>query len=367
MSRLFETTTLKDLELDNRFVRSATWLGMAGPDGACTPRLIKVMTELAQGGLGLILTGYAYVQREGQSAPWQMGCYDDHLLPGLTEMTQSVHKAGGKIMLQIGHGGVFSSSELTGAEPLGPSAMPTEQGPLGRAMAEGEIEDTLAAYASAATRAVQAGFDGIQIHAAHGYLLSQFLSPFFNRRTDAYGGSLENRTRLLMQVVERVREAVGNGYPVLVKLNSEDCLEGGLTNQEMLSVGAMLQTAGIDAIEMSGGTILGLVMNKPEISFSPVGDRQPYWRQAAEQFKSKIDLPLILVGGIRSCEMAKELIESGVADYISLCRPLIREPGLINRWKEGDARKADCISDNACVMGGVQGKGVHCVHVDQGG
>ena len=367
MSKLFETTTLKNLELDNRFVRSATWLGMAGQDGACTPRLIDVMTKLAQGGLGLILTGYASVLREGQSVPWQIGCYDDRLLPGLTEMTQSVHKAGGKIVLQIAHGGVFSSSELTGAEPLGPSAMPTEQGPLGRAMTEREIQDTVDAFASAAARAVQAGFDGVQIHAAHGYLLSQFLSPFFNQRTDAYGGSLENRARLLMQVVERVRKVVGKRYPILVKLNSEDCLEGGLTNKEMLSVCTMLQTAGIDAIEMSGGTILGLVMNKPEISFSPVGDRQPYWRQAAEQYKSKIDLPLILVGGIRSCEMARELIESGVADYISLCRPLIREPGLVNRWKEGDTSKADCISDNACVMAGVQGKSVHCVHVDQSG
>ena len=364
MSELYEKTTIKNLELDNRFVRSATWLGMAGQDGACTPRLIDVMTKLAQGGVGLILTGFANVLPGGQSVPWQMGCYDDSLLPGLTEMVQSVHKAGGKIALQIGHGGVFSSFELTGQEVLGPSAMPTEQGPLGRAMAEDEIRDTVDAFAVAAARAVKAGFDGIQIHAAHGYLLSQFLSPFFNQRSDAYGGTLENRARMLIQVVERVQGAVGDAIPVLVKLNSEDRLEGGFGNAEMLAVCAMLEQAGVDAIELSGGTILGLVMNNPEISFSPVGVRQPYWRQAAEQYKSKIDLPLILVGGIRSLETANALIERGVADYISLCRPLIREPDLINRWKEGDKSKAACISDNACVMAGVQGQGVHCVHID---
>jgi len=299
-----------------------------------------------------------------QSVPWQLGCHDDRLLPGLSEMTQSVHNAGGKIVLQIGHGGVFSSFELTGKEPLGPSAMPTEQGPLGRAMTEGEVQDTVNAFAAAASRAVKAGFDGVQIHAAHGYLLSQFLSPFFNHRADAYGGSFENRARMLMQVVERVRDAVGDGYPVFVKVNSEDRLEGGLGNAEMLAVCAMLEQAGIDAIELSGGTILGLAMNNPAISFSPVGDNGVYWRAAAEQYKKEIGIPLILVGGVRSYEAAEALVKTGVADYVSLCRPLIREPDLVHRWQAGDRKKAGCISDNACIMAGVKGEGVHCVHID---
>jgi 2,4-dienoyl-CoA reductase-like NADH-dependent reductase (Old Yellow Enzyme family) len=345
-------------------VRSATWLGMAGQDGACTPRLIDTMTKLAQGGIGLILTGYAHVLPGGQSVPWQMRCDDDRLLPGLGEMTQSVHNAGGKIVLQVAHGGLFSSFELTGTEPLGPSAMPTEQGPLGRAMTEGEIQDTVNAFAAAAARAVKAGFDGIQIHAAHGYLLSQFLSPFFNHRSDAYGGTLENRARMLIQVVERVRDAVGDAYPVFVKVNSEDRLEGGLGNAEMLAVCAMLEQAGVDAIELSGGTILGLLMHNPAISCSPVGDDGIYWQAAAKQYKKRIGVPLILVGGVRSCEAAEALVENGIADYVSLCRPLIREPDLVNRWQAGDRRKADCISDNACIMAGVQGKGVHCPHLD---
>jgi len=337
---------------------------MAGQDGACTPRLIDTMTKLAQGGIGLILTGYAYVLPGGQSVPWQMGCCDDRLLPGLAKMTESVHKAGGKIILQIGHGGVFSSAELTGKEVLGPSAMPTEQGPLGRAMSEGEIEDTVDAFAAAAARAVKAGFDGVQIHAAHGYLLSQFLSPFFNHRSDAHGGTLENRARMLIQVVERVRDVVSDAYPVFVKVNSEDRLEGGLGNVEMLAVCAMLEQAGVDAIELSGGTILGLVMNDPAISFSPVGSDGMYWQTAAKQYKKRIGVPLILVGGVRSCEAAEASVENGVADYVSLCRPLIREPDLVRRWQAGDRTKADCISDNACIMAGIQGKGVHCPHLN---
>jgi 2,4-dienoyl-CoA reductase-like NADH-dependent reductase (Old Yellow Enzyme family) len=227
MSKLFETTALKGLALANRFVRSSTWLGMAGQDGAVTPRMIETLTELAQGGVGLILTGFAYVLPNGQAVPWALGCSDDRLLEGLAEMAQAVHQAGGKIAMQIAHGGLFASPDLTGQEPLGPSPMPTGEGLLGREMTPGEIEETVAAFGSAASRAVQAGYDAVQIHAAHGYLLSEFLSPFFNHRTDAYGGSLENRARMLMQVVDRVQDAVGDEYPVLVKLNSEDRLEGG--------------------------------------------------------------------------------------------------------------------------------------------
>ncbi len=364
MSNLFETTTIGNLQLANRFVRSATWMGMANQDGSCTPKLMDAMTELARGGVGLIMTGYAHVQRGGQSAPLQMGCYDDSLIPGLTTMTKAVHQAGGKIALQIAHGGVFSVAELTGQDPLVPSAMPTESGPLGREMTREEIQETVDAFGEAASRAVKAGFDGVQIHAAHGYLLSQFVSPFFNKRTDEYGGSLENRARMLLQVVRSVQDQVGDGYPVLVKLNSSDMLEGGISQDEVLEICAMLQQAGIDAIELSGGTVLGAAMNNFDITFIPVGDREVYWREAAVRYKEKLDIPLILVGGIRSSEMAQQLVEDGVTDYVALSRPLIREPDLVSQWQKGDGKKADCVSDNACVFAGLQGKGVHCVHLN---
>jgi 2,4-dienoyl-CoA reductase-like NADH-dependent reductase (Old Yellow Enzyme family) len=366
MSKLFETTTINNLQLDNRFVRSATAMNMAADDGKCTPKLIDAMVKLAQGGVGLIITGHAYVCKVGQAGTKQMGCYDDSMLPGMTEMVQAVHRAGGAIALQIAHAGILAKAEQSGLEPLGPSALQTEDGPVGRAMMASEIEHTVAAFAAAASRAVQAGFDGVQIHSAHGYALSEFLSPYSNHRTDAYGGSLVNRSRVLLQVVGAVRRAVGDAYPVLVKMNSEDRLDGGLSKEEMVEICTMLQQAGVDAIELSGGTTYAFRLGQPERSWGPTKKRTVYYREAAEQYKARIGVPLILVGGIRSFEAAQELVESGVADYISMCRPLIREPALVNRWKAGDRRKADCISDNRCGYAVRQAGGLYCVHLDRG-
>jgi 2,4-dienoyl-CoA reductase-like NADH-dependent reductase (Old Yellow Enzyme family) len=159
---------------------------------------------------------------------------------------------------------------------------------------------------------------------------------------------------------------VGDGYPVFVKMNSEDLLDGGLSKEEMVEVCAMLQQGGIDAIELSGGTSLGLRMSKLEITPFPVGNDKVYWGDAAEQYKKRIGVPLMLVGGIRSIETAEELVDSGIADYVSLCRPLIREPDLVNRWRQGDRRVADCIRDNACGFAAFKrGGGVRCVHLEQ--
>jgi 2,4-dienoyl-CoA reductase-like NADH-dependent reductase (Old Yellow Enzyme family) len=366
MSSLFEATTIGGMELDNRFMRAAMWLGMAGEDGTCTSKLIDVMSEYAVGGVGLIFTGHAYVLKGGQAGPWQLGCHSDLMLPGLTELVKSIHNAGGKIALQLAHGGIFSVAELTGEEPLGPSPLQTEDGPLGREMSTEEIQQTVEAFGAAAVRAKEAGFDGVQIHAAHSYLLSQFLSPFFNKRTDNYGGPLENRARMLLEVVRQVQDATGEEYPVFVKLNSEDMLDGGFSKEEMLSVCEMLQDMGIDAIELSGGTALGVAMNKLEISFCPLGNGAPYWQEAAEQYKRKLHTPLILVGGIRSIETAEALVAGGTADYISLGRPLVREPDLVARWQAGDLHKADCVSGNQCGWAGFSGTGVRCVHLNGG-
>ncbi len=318
MSTLFEPTAIGELELDNRFVRSALWLGMAGEDGSCTPELIDAMTTLARGGVGLIVTGHAYVLKSGQAGPWQLGCHDDVLLPGLTDMVRAVHAAGGKIALQLAHGGIFSMAELTAKAPSGPSPLQTEDGPVGHEMNLEAIEQVVHAFGTAAGRAAKAGFDGVQIHAAHGYLLSQFLSPFFNHRTDQYGGTIENRARLLIQVVERAQQVVGPRYPVLVKINSEDLLDGGFSKEEMVTVAKMLQDRDVDAIELSGGTALGVALNKLEISFCPLGSRAPLWREAAELYKQKVGTPLILVGGTRSMETAEDIIDSGVADFVSI-------------------------------------------------
>jgi 2,4-dienoyl-CoA reductase-like NADH-dependent reductase (Old Yellow Enzyme family) len=230
-------------------------------------------------------------------------------------------------------------------------------------MTKEEIAETVIAFGDAAMRAKEAGFDGVQIHAAHGWLLSQFLSPFFNKRTDDYGGSLENRARIVLEVTKNIREAVGENFAILVKINSDDFLPGGFNTDEMLKVSVMLEKAGVDAIEVSGGTIGALLTGNIDGSFSPASKKDVYYTEASKKLKEKIKIPVMIVGGIRTFETADELIKTGVADYVSLCRPLIREPDLIKKWKSGNLKKSDCISDSACFQPGMEGKGVHCVHV----
>jgi len=366
MAELFESTSLHGMRLANRFVRSATWEGLADQDGAVTPRLIEMMVELARGEVGLIISGHTFVSPEGQAGPGQLAAYADRFLPGLRDLAGAVHAAGGKIALQLAHGGCRANSKLSGLEPIGPSAVEKNGRPTCRAAGREDLAHHASAFAQAAYRAKQAGFDAVQIHAAHGYLLSQFLAPAFNKRIDEYGGELKNRARLLLQVVRSVREAVGPEYPVLLKINSEDFLDEGMTGPEAVEVSGRLEQASIDAIEFSGGT-----MNSPE-KFLPVRPgrlktpaQEVYYRKAARLYKQKVTIPLILVGGIRSFEVAEKLVREGTADYISMSRPLICEPGLVKRWREGDRRKAECVSDNACFAPAFDGRGIYCVTLAQ--
>jgi 2,4-dienoyl-CoA reductase-like NADH-dependent reductase (Old Yellow Enzyme family) len=362
-STLFDKTTIRNINLKNRFVWSATWQGKSNYDGSCSSSLISSVLPVARGETGLIISEMTYVSRNAICAPGQMGAYDDNLLPGLERMTYFVHRAGSPVVIQLVHGGLFSAPILTGSIPLGPSSLETQDGKIGKEMSKPDIDEAVNAFRNAATRAKDAGFDGVQIHAAHGWLLSQFLSPFFNKRTDEYGGSLENRARIVIEVVRRIREATGDNFAVLVKINSDDLLPGGFNTDEMLEVSVMLEKAGVDAIEISGGTIGALLTGNADGSFSPVSRKDVYYMEAAKRLKEKIKIPVMLVGGIRTFETADEIVKSGVADYISLCRPLIREPDLIKKWKSGNLKKSDCISDSACFQPGMEGKGVHCVHV----
>jgi 2,4-dienoyl-CoA reductase-like NADH-dependent reductase (Old Yellow Enzyme family) len=194
MAELFEHTTIGNMSLSNRFVRSATWEGLADKNGSVTSRLIEMMVKLVRGEVGLIISSYAFVSPGGQSSPGQLAVYDDRFLPGLGDMAHAVHSAGGKMALQLVHGGCSSNSALSGLEPVGPSVLSNC-----REASREDIAAIISAFARAAGRAKQAGFDAVQIHAAHGFLLSQFLSPAFNKRKDQYGGQLENRARLVLE------------------------------------------------------------------------------------------------------------------------------------------------------------------------
>ena len=360
MAALFEETQINGMVLANRFVRSATWEGMAGDDGSATPRLIDYMAALAGGGVGLIISSHAYVHRDGQAGPRQLGVYSNDLLPGLTALADAVHQSNGKIVLQLAHAGFFAGARLTGHPPFAVSNIEGIAKSPRKELTAKEIGQIVRAFAEGAERAKKAGFDGVQIHSAHGYLLSQFLSPAFNRRTDDYGGSIENRARALMDVLRAVRSAVGPDYPVLVKLNGRDFIDNGLDLEDSLQVGRMLAKGGIDAIELSGG-----FLTSDKLSPSRTGihseEKEAYFRQEAKVFREQIGVPLILVGGNRSFQVAERIVAEGTADYISLCRPLIREPGLINRWKSGNLAKSACISDNQCFGPARAGEGIYCV------
>jgi 2,4-dienoyl-CoA reductase-like NADH-dependent reductase (Old Yellow Enzyme family) len=202
----------------------------------------------------------------------------------------------------------------------------------------------------------------MQIHAAHGYLVSEFLSPYFNKRTDSYGGPARNRASFLLNILRAMRREVGDRFPLLVKLNSQEFLKGGYTIEDMLEVASLLEKAGVDAIEMSGGNHVEGVMGEffPARRGRPKAEEVPYYLDEARRYKEKVRVPLMLVGGIRSLEWARRVVSEGYADYLSLCRPLIREPGLIERWQSGDVTNATCVSDNGCFKPALEGKGIYC-------
>ena len=363
MGGVFETGRIGGMVLTNRFVRAATWEGMADEAGAPTTQLIQTMTALAEGGIGVIITSHCFVSQDGKASQFQNGMHTDAILDGHRNMTRSVHQAGGKIVAQLSHAGNFANEKLIGGPPLAPSAFEGLAATPRREMTLEDITSTVAAFGRAAERALTAGFDGIQIHAAHGFLLSQFLSPAYNRRTDAYGGSIGNRLRMLLEVYRAIRKAVGKDYPVLVKINCRDFVENGLTLEDSIQAVKSLAGEGLDALELSGGMLTGGKLS-PVRPWIDTIEKEAYFQGEARAFKREIRIPLILLGGIRSFELAERLVREGTADFISMSRPFLREPGLINRWKSGDLRRAACVSDQRCILGGrEEGKGVYCRNI----
>jgi 2,4-dienoyl-CoA reductase-like NADH-dependent reductase (Old Yellow Enzyme family) len=365
MSKLFESAHISTMSLANRFVRSATWEGLATVDGAVTPELVEVIGALARGGVGLIISSHAYVRPDGQAGPRQLGVYKDELVPGLRRMAAAARENGAKMVLQLAHAGCFAAEPLTGMPPLAVSAAVEPDDPPGQEVSATGIRDLVRVFADAAGRAKAAGLDGVQIHVAHGYLLNQFLSPRFNRRTDAYGGDIRQRSRAPVEVIEAVREVVGRDTPILVKMNCRDWAEGGLELDDAVQAGVLMQAAGADAIEISSGLqrFSKFTAVRPDIDSE---EKEAYHQEEARAFKQRLKVPLILVGGIRSFAVAERLVTGGVCDFISMSRPFIREPGLVNRWKSGDRQPSACISDNLCFGPIRKGGGFYCVTAEKG-
>jgi 2,4-dienoyl-CoA reductase-like NADH-dependent reductase (Old Yellow Enzyme family) len=282
------------------------------------------------------------------------------MIPGLQKMAGAIHKNGGKTVCQLAHAGFFANAQLSGQTPIAPSLVEgMAEGPR-KEITKKDILDITEAFAAAAKRARNAGFDGVQLHGGHGYLLSSFLSPLFNHRTDEYGGPIENRARMALEVFQAVRESVGINFPVLIKMNSKEFVDGGLTTQDFVQAGKMLADAGIDAIEISGGLPLSATTRSSQLGINKE-EKEAYFQEEARALRRQTDVPIILVGGNRSFQVAERLVDEGSADYISMSRPLIREPDLINRWKAGDLTKAACVSDNMCFKPMMEGKGIYCL------
>ncbi|WP_287155668.1 NADH:flavin oxidoreductase [Candidatus Solincola tengchongensis] len=375
---LFRPGNIGGLELPNRFVHSATCENMATSSGEVTDRLVERYRRLARGEVGLIITGHMYVQPSGKAHAFQTGIYADGLVPGLRRLVEEVHGEGGRIVFQISHAGRQTTRKLIASRPMGPSDH--RRDPLflvkPRRMTEAEILEVLTAFREAARRAVEAGADGVQIHAAHGYLVNQFLSPFFNRRDDAWGGDDERRFRFLGEIIRAVREILPPERPLLVKLNADDCTpQEGITPSLAARYVEWMSGMGVDAVEISRGgwfnfleTLRGEVPLREMVYISPWWKKFPayllmrrevgrhdlveaYNLEAARAVRPFLGRgKLILVGGLRTLERIRELLTEGEADFVSLCRPLIREPDLVRKFRQGRASGASCTSCNRCIV-----------------
>jgi 2,4-dienoyl-CoA reductase-like NADH-dependent reductase (Old Yellow Enzyme family) len=360
MKTLFDKTSVNGMELGNRFVRSATWEGMCDEHGRPGPKLAECYRQLAKGKVGLIVTGYTFVRMDGKQTRGSLGIHKDDLAPELKAVCAAVHAEGGKLCVQLVHTG-GQARVASGTRLLAPSAiqaghysgMPSE-------MTQQDIDEVVAAFGAAAKRAKDWRFDAVQIHAAHGYLINQFLSPNTNHRTDAYGGSIQNRCRFMLEVYRSVRAAVGAAYPVIAKLNASDFMPDGFTIEDALFAARLLDNEGIDAIEVSGGTPAS-GENTPVRRNIGTPEQEGYHLPLAKEIKAAVKCSVMVVGGFRSFDLVKNAVEQDDMDYISLARPFVREPGLVTRWQQGDRSRSRCISCNGCYRPGLREGGIYCI------
>ena len=323
MHTIFEPHTVGALELKNRFVRSATGENRAELDGVLKEEIFPIYDELAKGGVGLIISGHMYVDKNWKCGEKQTGISGDHQLAGLKRLALACQGNGTKVIAQINH-----------------AARPPHE------MTTADIAHAADCFVAAGERAKQAGFDGIQIHTAHGYLLSGFLTPSENSRTDEYGGSPEDRRRLAVEIATRCRQTLGPDYPIHCKLGAVDGRDNSIPIEESIQTAVALQEAGVEALEISA-TFSG-DHTKAAAEDIETAEQEAYFSAQAKAIRNAVDIPVILVGGMRSRTVMERVVDDGTCDMVSLCRPLICEPDLVNKLASGEVDRADCISCNEC-------------------
>ena len=362
--QLFEKSSIGTLELQSRFIKSSTWSGTGDKRGYVTDLTLTLHKEMARGGVGLILTGNQIVMTNGMSSPFSIGNYDDSQTEGLRRLADCIHQEGCKVVVQLSHCLARSNPKLfieQSDELWGVSAVPySPDSPIPKEMTQNEITRLVRAFTAAAIRSAKCGFDGVMLHGCHGFGLNQFLSPAWNRRGDSYGGSLQKRYRVVGEILEGIKGTLGPDFPVLFKLSAHDFVNGGLEPPEALQIARRLQDDGIAAIQVSAcSTVSEKDKHCPKTEIVEEKD-EGYLLDFSQYIKDAVKVPIIAVGGIRSLSTAESALRDGKADYISLARPLIREPNLINRWRNGNTAKAKCISCNGCFETGLKGLGISC-------
>ena len=320
---LFEKTHIGHMEVKNHFVRSATYEGKATDDGRPTEAIKELYVKLANGDVGTIITSYSYITNYEQPAKNQLGIYDDCMVEDYQNIVDEVHENGSQIVMQIVHGASNNQANPETAKVLGPSAI---EHPISKIipqeMTKKDIQDVIQLFVDAAKRVKKAGFDGVQIHCAHGYLLSQFISPLFNQRTDEYGGSWENRVRIVVEIYQAIRNEVGNDYPIWIKMNSSDEEDGGLSEDDFIKMAQELSGQGMDCIEISGAQ-----WKKHSLKDGP------YYQNIAMKLSKLIDTPLILTGNVRTLNEMIHIVENSHVQFFGFSRPFMTNVNYIQTLK----------------------------------
>ena len=354
MSTLFEPFYINQLKIKNRFVRSAT-LDNLGDNMRVSQNQLNFYRELTLGEVGLIVSSGLFPSLDGWSAPGQLGIHDDTMMPSLAKLVEVVHKNGGKIAAQLMHAGWFGNPKLCGYQNVGPSAMINPANNLQvRELSSDEVYEHIEFFVQAARRAVEVGFDAVQIHGAHGWLVSAFLSPVTNLRQDEWGGSPPKRTNFVVRMIEGIRKMAGEDYPILIKLGLRDYYPGGKEVDEGICSAQRFIYAGADAIEISGG-----IEERP-LHHIRQDALHPYYDEECQQARPALNKPLILVGGMRELVEIQRLIDNRITDAISMCRPFIMDQHIVKKFRLGTARSSNCISCNLCIKE-MHGRNIHCI------
>ena len=366
----FEPFHSKRIDLPGRLVRAPVWTGTADEQGYVTDRTVEFYDKLAGNGLGLIITGFTFVSANSRAMPRMLGAADDEFLPGLQRLAEAVHAKGDKICLQLAHCGLNAMASfdpdgliygpsliaLTG-QTLSEKAGRLHKGNahIMRSLTRWQIEQIQHDFLQAALRAAKAGFDAVEVHGAHHYLISEFLSPAFNKRTDIYGGGTRQRARFAVEVVSRIRKALPE-MPIFFRLNCEDFTPLGITLEDSRNTAIMLAEADCDVISVSGSNPTRTRIVKKE--------KEAYFREQSKIIRQACGLPVMVAGGIRSPESVAELLDNDYADLVGIGRPLIRTPDLPARWRNGRFEPYECISCNGCMRAAME-YSVTCARLGQ--